>query len=118
MFVASFSKLKWSDLLFVLVHNIYPLLYHVLNCLKSTVLDRVEQRRLSVLVDDIDVSTVRNQLLNCLIISFTYTIEYGSLTVDVDVIRIRSSSNKNVNNIVMSLAHCVKKRELIQSVLL
>jgi hypothetical protein len=118
VFIASLCKLKWRDLLFVLVHDIHSFLYHVLNCFKPTILDRVKQRRLSVLIDDVDVSAIRNQLLNCLVVSFTYTVENWSLTIDVDMIWIRSTSNKNVNNIVMSLAHGIKKRQLIQSVLL
>ena len=118
MLVVPFSKLEWCYLLFILVHNIHSLLDHVFNCLKPTVLYSVEQRRLSVLVNDVNVSTVRNQLLDCLVVTFTHTVEYRSLPINVNVIRIRASTNQNIDNIVVSLAHCVKKRQLLQSVLL
>jgi hypothetical protein len=34
------------------------------------------------------------------------------------MIRVRATTNQNIDNIVVSLAHCVKKRQLLQSVFL
>jgi len=118
VFVVPFSKLEWCYLLFVLLHNVHSLLDHVFNCLKPTVLYGIEQRRLSVLVDDVNVSTVGNQLLDCLVVTFTHTVEYGSLPINVKMIRVRATTNQSIDNIVVSLAHCVKKRQLLQSVFL
>ena len=87
-------KLKWGYLLFILMRNVYPLLDHVFYSFEPTVFDCVEQRCLSVLVDDVDICSVRNQLLDGLIVAFTYAVEDWSLPISVDVIRIRVTSNK------------------------
>lgn len=94
MLVEFLCKLKWGYLLFILMRNVYPLLDHVFYSFEPTVFDCVEQRCLSVLVDDVDICSVRNQLLDGLIVAFTYAVEDWSLPISVDVIRIRVTSNK------------------------
>lgn len=58
VFVVFLRKLKRRHLFFVLVVNVDSLLDQVFNSLKPTTLDCVEQRCLSVLVDDVDVCSV------------------------------------------------------------
>lgn len=88
MLVIFLRKLKWRNLLFILMRNIHTLFDHVFNSLEPTVLNCIEQWGLSVLVDDVDVCSIGYQLLYGLVVAFTHTVENWSLTICVDVIRI------------------------------
>jgi hypothetical protein len=84
--VVSLSKLKGSYLLLVLMQDVNSLFNHVIHSLEPTGLYCVEQRRLSVLIDYVNVGSKRNQLLDGLVIALSNTVEDRRLTVNVDVI--------------------------------
>ena len=80
------------------------------------VLDCVEERRLSIVVDQVQVTIVAQQLLDCLEPALPAGIEDGVLAVGVDVVDIAAILNQPLGELLLALPAGVVERRLTEGV--
>jgi len=88
VFVMSLGKLERIHTLLVHSSKIDTLFDQELNCFVATLFDCVKKWSLSVSINNISISTKRDQFFCRLIVSFSDTVKYRSLTVSVKMINI------------------------------